>query len=120
MTPAAPEEEDKQEPKPAAKITAIAGGKKNIPNTYTCNTPILGKRLHKNVMPAGVKHQPLEDNESADLENNLAGILTAEYLARLERAAKSLPRAFVRKVLGRMRGNIQGVIEAGGYHAKND
>ena len=44
----------------------------------------------------------------------------AEYLARLERVAKSLPRAFVRKVLGRMRDNIQGVIEAGGYHAKND
>ena len=43
-----------------------------------------------------------------------------DYLSRLERAAKSLPRAFVRKVLGRMRGNIQGVIEAGGYHAKND
>jgi len=44
----------------------------------------------------------------------------ADYLSRLERTAKSLPRAFVRKVLGRMRGNIQGVIEAGGYHAKND
>lgn len=44
----------------------------------------------------------------------------ANYLSRLERTAKSLPRAFVRKVIGRMRGNIQGVIEAGGYHAKND
>ena len=44
----------------------------------------------------------------------------AEYLSRLERVAKSFPRAFVRKVLGRMRGHIQGVIEAGGYHAKND
>ena len=28
--------------------------------------------------------------------------------------------AAVRKVLGRMKGNIQGVIDAGGYHAKND
>ena len=44
----------------------------------------------------------------------------ADYLARLEKTARSLPRSFVRKVLGRMKGNIQGVIDAGGYHAKND
>ena len=46
----------------------------------------------------------------------------AYCLSHLERVAKSppFPRAFVRKVLGRMRDNIQGAIAAGGYHAKND
>ena len=44
----------------------------------------------------------------------------AGYLARLEKTALSLPRSYVRKVLGSMKRNIQGVIEAGGYHAKND
>ena len=43
-----------------------------------------------------------------------------EYLARLEKAARSLPRGFIRKVIGRMKSNIQGVIDAGGFHAKND
>ena len=44
----------------------------------------------------------------------------ADYLGRLEKTARSLPRGYVRKVLGRMKGNIQAVIVAGGYHAKND
>ena len=44
----------------------------------------------------------------------------AEYLERLEKTARSLPRSFVRKVIARMKGNIQGVIEAKGFHAKND
>ena len=43
-----------------------------------------------------------------------------EYLTRLRQRARSLPRGFVRKVIGRMKDNIQGVIEAGGYHAKDD
>ena len=42
------------------------------------------------------------------------------YLARLERCARSLPRAFVRNVICRMKANIEGVIQAGGYHAKDD
>ena len=44
----------------------------------------------------------------------------AEYLVRLQKAARSLPRPFVRKVLARMKNNIQAVIDAGGFHAKND
>ena len=45
----------------------------------------------------------------------------ADYLTRLENTARSLPRSYIRKVLGRMKGNIQAVIDAGeGYHAKND
>ena len=43
-----------------------------------------------------------------------------EHLARLEKCARSLPRGFVRKVIARMKGNIQGTIDADGYHAKND
>ena len=42
------------------------------------------------------------------------------YLARLEACARSLPRGFVRKVIARMKGNIRGVIEARGYHEKDD
>ena len=44
----------------------------------------------------------------------------AEFLARLEKTARGLPKAFIRKVLARMKGNIKAVIDAGGYHAKND
>ena len=43
-----------------------------------------------------------------------------EYLTRLEGCARTLPRGFVRKVIARMKGNIKGVIEARGYHAKED
>ena len=43
-----------------------------------------------------------------------------EYLSRLETCARTLPRGFVRKVIARMRSNIQGVIEVGGYHARDD
>ena len=42
------------------------------------------------------------------------------FLARLKKSAMTLPRAFVRKVVARMKGNIQGVIDARGYHAKDD
>ena len=41
-----------------------------------------------------------------------------EYLARLRRCALGLPRAFIRKVIGRMRKNIQEVQNAKGYHGK--
>ena len=44
----------------------------------------------------------------------------AEYLARLESTARRLPKRFVGKVVARMKRNIQAVIDAGGYHAKND
>ena len=41
-----------------------------------------------------------------------------QYLARLRRCALGLPRAYVRKVIERMRKNIQEVKEAKGYHGK--
>ena len=44
----------------------------------------------------------------------------ASYIARLEKAAKALPRAYVAKVVGRMKASITVVIEANGYHPKND
>ena len=44
----------------------------------------------------------------------------SEYLARLEACARSLPRGFIRKVIARMKGNIQGIIDARGFHAKSD
>ena len=54
-------------------------------------------------------------------ESELDGRETREaFLARLERSAKQLPRGVVQKVISRMRQNIQGVIDARGYHAKND
>ena len=44
----------------------------------------------------------------------------SEFILRLRRAAMSLPRGFVRKVIARMRSNIQGVIAAKGFHSKTD
>ena len=43
-----------------------------------------------------------------------------QYLARLQRSARTLPRGFVRKVIARMKQNVQGVIDARGFHPKND
>ena len=43
-----------------------------------------------------------------------------EYLARLQRSARALPLDFVRKVIGRMKKNVQGVIDAGGFIPKDD
>lgn len=43
-----------------------------------------------------------------------------EYLSRLEKAARSLPRGFVQKVIDRMKENIQAVVDARGFHPKND
>jgi hypothetical protein len=44
----------------------------------------------------------------------------AEFLVRLKKCAMSLPRKWVAMQISRMRKNIQGVIKACGYHAKND
>jgi hypothetical protein len=44
----------------------------------------------------------------------------AAFMERLEKCAKKLPRTYIRKVLARMKKNIQGVIDARGVHAKND
>ena len=41
-----------------------------------------------------------------------------QYLTRLKRCALALPRAFIRKVIGRMRTNINEVKTARGYHGK--
>ena len=88
MTPAAPVEEDKQESKQVAKKSTIADGEKNTPKFS--NAPLIGKRLHKDAMPATTVSQPLKDNESADLENNLAGVLTDEFLERIEAAKQRI------------------------------
>ena len=44
----------------------------------------------------------------------------AAFLARLRRAAMSLPKGFVKAVIGRMRGSIQALAAAGGYVPKTD
>jgi len=50
-----------------------------------------------------------------------AGRETREaFLARLEKCAKSLPRGYIRKVIARTKGNVQGTIDARGYHAKSE
>ena len=82
MTPAAPVEEDKQESKQVAKKSTIVDGEKNAPKFS--NAPLIGKRLHKDAMPATTVSQPLKDNASADLENPLAGVLTTEFLELIE------------------------------------
>ena len=43
-----------------------------------------------------------------------------ESLARLQRNARSLPRGFVITILGRTKKNVQGVIDAKGFHPKGD
>jgi len=43
-----------------------------------------------------------------------------EYLKRLKKAAMSLPRGFVANSIKRMKKNIQGVLDAKGYHPKCD
>lgn len=42
------------------------------------------------------------------------------FLARLEHTARTLPRGMVRKVIGRMKRNIQAIVDARGWHPKND
>jgi hypothetical protein len=43
-----------------------------------------------------------------------------EFLRRLRKCAMSLPRAWVAKQIGRMKKQIDGVVEAKGYHPKSD
>ena len=47
-------------------------------------------------------------------------ILEADFIKCLEKCAKSLPRGVVAKAIARMPKNIQGVIDAKGYHPKRD
>ena len=42
------------------------------------------------------------------------------FLDRLEKVAKSLPKGFVKSVIGRMKGNLQALMDAKGYTPKND
>ena len=44
----------------------------------------------------------------------------ANFLKRLDDARKALPRGFVKKTIAKMKSKIQGVIDAKGYHSKND
>ena len=44
----------------------------------------------------------------------------AAFLARLKKAAKTLPRGTVAKAIGRMKKQIVGVKDALGYHPKSD
>ena len=44
----------------------------------------------------------------------------AAFLSRLHKCAKELPKGFVRRVINRMKPNIQGIIDAQGYAPKND
>eukprot|EP00973_Karenia_brevis_P057615 8014841-Karenia_brevis.AAC.1 len=43
-----------------------------------------------------------------------------EFVARLERTARSLPRAVVRAAIARLPKNIQAIIDADGWHPRND
>ena len=43
-----------------------------------------------------------------------------QFLARLEAIAKSLPRSYCRKIVGRMRQNVQAIVDARGGIPKND
>ena len=42
------------------------------------------------------------------------------YFERLKKCALTLPKGFVQKALKRMKGNIQAIVDAGGYLPKND
>ena len=44
----------------------------------------------------------------------------AAFLARLKKCAQSLPKGAVSKQIGRIKANIQDIIDAGGYHGKSD
>ena len=41
-----------------------------------------------------------------------------EFLARLRKCAKTLPRGYVAKQIGRMKEQVAGVVSAGGYRSK--
>ncbi len=44
----------------------------------------------------------------------------ADFLARLESVARSLPKSFVGRVVARMKKNVEAIVDAGGYIPKND
>ena len=44
----------------------------------------------------------------------------AAFIARLKKCAKSLPKPFLKKEIGRMKSKMLGVIDADGYNPKND
>ena len=56
----------------------------------------------------------MEDDDPDDVETKSA------YLERLRTAATTLPKGYVKGVIGRMRANIQALKDAGGYVPKND
>ena len=43
-----------------------------------------------------------------------------QFLARLRKCAKTLPRGYVSKQIGRMKDQVAGVVSAGGHHSKRD
>ena len=43
-----------------------------------------------------------------------------EFLLRLQQAATSLKKGCVQRAIARMKDNIKAIIEAKGYHPKND
>ena len=43
-----------------------------------------------------------------------------EFLARLRKCAKTLPRGYVAKQIGRMKEQVAGVVSVGGYHSMRD
>ncbi len=44
----------------------------------------------------------------------------ADFLERLRQAAQSLPKGYVKSVIGRMRANLKALVDAKGYTPKND
>ena len=44
----------------------------------------------------------------------------AAFISRLHKCAKDLPKGFVRRVINRMKPNIQAIVDAQGYTPKND
>lgn len=54
-------------------------------------------------------------------QHSVRGKETKEaYLARLEKTARGLPRSLVGKCVSRMKGNVQAIVDAKGWHPKND
>ena len=43
-----------------------------------------------------------------------------DFLKRLGKCARSLPKGFVARKIKKMKANLQGIIDAKGWHAKND
>jgi hypothetical protein len=63
----------------------------------------------------------LEDNPGQDGRRGPRRCrVQGNHLKRLAKCARTLPRGYVEKTISRMKANIQGVIDAKGYHAKRD